>query len=754
MKKISMVIGLAVVAGAIFLVVDRQGHPEKPGEITRQQVPKSWTERLAKSQHDENVRLNVSAEDKQILFGDLHVHTTYSVDAFAWSLPIFHGEGVHPPAEACDYARFCSNLDFWATTEHAESLTPRHWSELKETVRQCNEVSGDPQNPDLVSFLGWEWTQMGNTPKEHYGHKNVILRDTAEDKVPTRPISAGGMAAYAMRNSGRPYWQDLIGPYLDFPSRQTQYDQYYKIAELKAQPVCSEEGHERDLPVGCVEYAPTPHELFAKLDDWGFESLVIPHGNTWGFYTPPGSSWDKQLTRKEHDPKRQRLIEVFSGHGSSEQFRNWREVAYDAEGNMVCPAPTADYLPSCWRAGELIRERCKDLAAAECDQRVKKAQQDYLAAGRAGHLVVPGVAPEDWLDSGQCRDCFLPAFNYRPKSSAQYAMALSNFDEPGEDGTGPLRFRFGFIASSDNHAAQPGTGYKQEGRHANTEAYGQEGIIRKGFIDEAKRSGNRSESIPYDLNSTRYNFMQIAESERVQSYFYTGGLVAVHSKGRSRDAIWDALKRREVYATSGERMLIWFDLVGPNGKKAPMGSEVKVVGAPRFRVRAAGDFEQLPGCPEHSVNALTPQKIEHICRGECYNPSNKRKVIDRIEVIRILPQERRGEDVADLIEDPWKTFACSGDAAGCAVDFTDDDPKRAHREAIYYVRAIEKPTATINAANLRCEYNDKHECIAVKPCYGDLRTGLGDDCKAPAEQRAWSSPIFVRPVASLPQPTQ
>ena len=45
--------------------------------------------------------------------------------------------------------------------------------------------------------------------------------------------------------------------------------------------------------------------LFDKLDQWGFDSLVIPHGTTWGIYTPPGSSWDKQLNAQQHDPERQ-----------------------------------------------------------------------------------------------------------------------------------------------------------------------------------------------------------------------------------------------------------------------------------------------------------------------------------------------------------------------------------------------------------------------------------------------------------------
>src|SRR4029453_9616572 len=98
----------------------------------------------------------------------------------------------------------------------------------------------------------------------------------------------------------------------------------------------------RELPLDCREQVATPKQLFAKLNEWGHEALGIPHGTTWGMYTPAGSAWDKQLTPEQHDPQRQRLVEVYSGHGSSEEFRRFREVVLAADGTRSSPEPRRD----------------------------------------------------------------------------------------------------------------------------------------------------------------------------------------------------------------------------------------------------------------------------------------------------------------------------------------------------------------------------------------------------------------------------
>ena len=730
---------------ALSLLAACGGHDQPAGEIEGRRRPAAAVAGADATRAAAAIALGSrSAEkaggsSKRILFGDLHVHSTYSIDAFVSSLPIFAGEGAHPPADACDFARYCAGVDFFSLNDHAEGLTPERWQRTKESLRECNARAGDPADPDLVAFVGWEWTQVGTTPATHYGHKNVIFPGLGEDELPARPITA---LPDEVMNRAPNTWAirglQLIGPlglgdYADF---------FWLIERMAEIPNCERGIDTRKLPPDCRENAATPQELFEKLAQWGFDSLVIPHGLSWGLHAPAEARLDNQLNRAQHDPARQTLIEIFSGHGNSEEYRPWRGVATEAHGGEKCPEPTPDFLPCCWRAGEIMRARCGDLPEAECEARVEEAKRLALEAGVAPHLVFPDTHPEDWLDCDQCRDCFKPAFSLRPRESAQYSMAISSFDDTNAQRP-PLRFRWGLIASSDNHQARPGTGYKQLARRRNTDAQG----VRSEFLDWIIRPRVMGEQVDPQrpqagLRNPR-TFAALLDVERTASFMYPGGLVAVHAEGRSREAIWKALKHREVYGTSGPRILLWFDLLNsPNGS-TPMGSSVVLDEPPRFEVRAIGAFKQKPGCPAESAQGLSPERLQSLCAGECYNPSDERQIIEAIEVIRIRPQIAPGEDVGALIEDPWKRFACKPDPSGCVVAFEDPEYAASGRDAVYYARALQEETPAINAANYRTEFDSQGNAVRTSPCHGNYRTPSDDDCLAPAQERAWSSPIFV-----------
>jgi hypothetical protein len=669
---------------------------------------------------------------RQILFGDLHVHTTFSNDAFLLSLPMMGGAGMHPPADACDFARFCSALDFWSINDHAEGLTTRHWDETIDAIGQCNAVSGSASSPDTVAFLGWEWTQVGLTPEQHYGHKNVILKETARAGVPRRAIAAD---RGDFRTAILPGFARWVLPVMHFSRRQQYFDYQRYSEELKAEPFCPP-GVAPDSDERCHEVAATPRDLYDKLARWGGESIVIPHGTSWGLMTPAGFDIARELERDQHDPERQLLFEVYSGHGSAEEDRGHRAIAAGEEG-LVCPEPSDDFEPCCFRAGEIIRARCEDPASPECERRVADARRNYVAAGAAGHRTVPGATVEDWLDCDQCRTCFNPAFSHRPGGSLQHALAL----RVPEGGGGTRSFRFGLIGASDTHDARGGNGFKEFGRIENTEAPHVPPPFDRSLRD---RRDPTPESVPVTLADVPISARR--HTERGASFFMTGGLAAVHADGRSRDAIWSAMQRREVYATSGDRILLWFELTNPEaGGRAPMGAEAAAAGAPSFRVAAAGAFEQRPGCPDTVTGILTPERLEALCLGECHHPGERRRAITRIEVVRIRGQRTPDEPTDPLVEDPWRVLPCAPGGEGCEVTFSDPEFAGLGGEVAYYVRAIQEATPAVNAGGLRCRFDDQGRCVGVEPCYGDSRTPAEDDCLSPNEERAWSSPIFVRP---------
>ena len=277
-------------------------------------------------------------------------------------------------------------------------------------------------------------------------------------------------------------------------------------------------------------------------------------------------------------------------------------------------------------------------------------------------------------------------------------------------------FAFGFIGSTDGHNANPGDTEEDsyDGCCANTDA----------TAGDRLKPGRNFAGRP-----------AIARNP--------GGLMGVWATENSRDAIFDAIVRRETFATSGPRMTPrffggwglpedlceqrdWVEQVDPAG--VPMGgvldpSRRSDLDGPSFIASVQKD----PGLAQHPGGQL-----------------------DRLQIIKVWygddgRMHQSIHDVAGRVaEDPGRA-APSVDLATCALESAPErrgrdslcavwsdpayDPEQA---AIYYARVVEDPS---------CRWSWR-QCLAFPE---EARPATCSDPSIPKliQERAWTSPIWA-----------
>jgi hypothetical protein len=83
-KGILALVGLVLAVVALYVAgawLTLYGSHEGPGELTEVRIPEEVVATRSRDQQSAASSLT-SGPTKQILFGDLHVHTTFSTDAF------------------------------------------------------------------------------------------------------------------------------------------------------------------------------------------------------------------------------------------------------------------------------------------------------------------------------------------------------------------------------------------------------------------------------------------------------------------------------------------------------------------------------------------------------------------------------------------------------------------------------------------------------------------------------------------------
>ena len=260
-------------------------------------------------------------------------------------------------------------------------------------------------------------------------------------------------------------------------------------------------------------------------------------------------------------------------------------------------------------------------------------------------------------------------------------------------------FQYGFVGSTDTHLSAPG------------------------LTDENNFPGHLGSTNP-QLNNDNPSVLVDNPS------FNPGGLTVVWAEQNTRSALFSAMQRKEVYATSGPRQTLRFfgaweyadDLCDQIDWLAtayqlgvPMGAELPLPagGAPKFLVSAVkdpqgNDLQRIQIVKGWLDATGTPQEQIYEVAGNQDNGAS-------VNLNTCLPSGVGATNLCTVWQDP---------------DFN------SIHAAFYYARVLENPS---------CRWT-QHQCVNSAGAAGcDLIDQQGQSVPKTIQERAWSSPIWYAP---------
>jgi hypothetical protein len=605
---------------------------------------------------------------RRAFFGDLHVHTAFSLDAstmgtrtrptdayrFAWGERI----GIQPfddGGRPMRSVRLDRPLDFAAVTDHAELLGETRICNSPGMTGYDSIVCRIFRNWPRVAFF-WMNAQANRGLRHDFcGENGRICREAA--RIPWRENWEATEAAYDRSAACR---FTAFHAY-EWTGGAGAGNNFHRNVVFANDVVPA-------LPLSFIE-APRLVDFWAGLGKTcrdagtGCDVLVIPHnsnlsaGRMFRTKLPDGTPIGK--TEASGRAAYELLVEIMQHKGESECM-----LGLDSED-------------------ELCRFE-------------KLAQNNF--SGR-----------------------FIPS-SADPPLPRQFVRNILKQGLRVEDRLGINPFKFGFIASTDTHLGTPGL-------TAEVSSFPGHGGAGKSTGNEMPRG------FPDHID------------------FNPGGLAVVWAEENSRHSLFEGMRRKETYGTSGPRIQLRFfggwnypdslcddadfarkgyaggvamggDLPPP-AKRPDSGesSEARLSPAPVFAISALRD----PGTPQSSS---TPLQQLQIIKGWLEDGSLHERVY------RVAGDSHNGSGV-DL--DSCRTWGPGFDSL-CGV-WRDPDFD-ARQSAFYYARVVENPTCRWSqklciANHIRCHDPEKVP-IGFEPCCAESH-------QRSIQERAWSSPIWYTP---------
>ncbi len=610
--------------------------------------------------------------ERRALYGDLHVHTAYSNDAWNFDVRVdpygayryAFGEEVALPL-GDDFearrVRIDRPLDFVGVTDHAEFFG-------EQSI--CFDTAAAGYNTEFCVVM-----------RSGEGRAPALVKQIISPFSKRDPAVCGDNGEECARRS-EATWQDIIAAaqqYNDVSSacERTTFIAYeyssFRLGSNLHRNVVFRNSAVLRRPVSYIDEN-REYELWRILkeqcieSDTGCDVLAIPHnsnisnGRMFKVDYPGAGSSAEQAERATLRAFMEPIVEIMQHKGDSE-CRNGLEGVLGAVDEL-CD----------W-------EKFENQAFRQVVGEDEEVGQCY-----SGPLMdwIPKLGPS-------CLD---------RKSYVRYAL-IEGLREEQRIGVNP--FKFGLMASTDTHNGTPGA------------------------VQEENFSGHLGNG-----DATPEQRVQFDSAIPGNASNGPGGLIGVWAEENSRDSIFDAMRRKEVFGTSGPRIQPRFfggwaldtalceqpDMLSRAYRAAvPMGSDLpprnNAVGGPRFLVAASADMgtPAFPGVPLQRLQVI---------KGWADDAGNHHQ-----RVFDVAGDANNGASV-----DP-ATCAPRGEGFQQLCTVWQDPEFDPQVSAVYYLRAVQNPT---------CRYSAR-QCLQLPA--GDRPADCADPFFDPVTQeRAWSSPVW------------